>query len=44
MNAPLYEVGRIGEGGSLAVALVIGVAFGFFLERGGMGKIGRAHV
>ena len=38
MNAPLYELGMIGEGSSLLVALGIGLAFGWFLERGGMGN------
>jgi uncharacterized protein len=38
MNAPLYELGRIGETGSLLVAVLIGIAFGWFLERGGLGS------
>lgn len=38
VNAPLYEVGGFGEGTSLAIALAIGIAFGWFLERGGMGN------
>lgn len=38
MSAPLYELGRLGEGASLLVALLIGIAFGWFLERGGMGS------
>lgn len=38
MNAPLYELGLLGEGGSLVFALVVGLAFGWFLERGGMGN------
>ena len=36
--APLTELGRLGEGGALAAALVVGVAFGWWLERGGMGS------
>jgi hypothetical protein len=36
--APLYEVGRIGDGAALAVALILGGAFGWFLERGGLGN------
>jgi uncharacterized membrane protein YedE/YeeE len=35
--APLYELGRIGDGTGLVVALVLGAAFGWFLERGGLG-------
>ncbi len=38
MSAPFYELGAFGEGMSLVWALVIGVAFGWFLERGGMGN------
>jgi uncharacterized protein len=38
MTAPLFESGLSGEGGALAVALVIGIAFGWFLERSGMGN------
>jgi len=37
MSAPFYEYGLFGEGTSLVVALAIGVVFGFFLERGGLG-------
>ena len=36
--APLYELGRIGGGAALAVALILGVGFGWFLERGGLGN------
>jgi hypothetical protein len=36
--APLYELGRIGEGAGLIVALALGAAFGWFLERGGLGN------
>jgi len=37
MNAPFYEYGLVGDGASLVIALAIGVVFGFFLERGGLG-------
>lgn len=36
--APFYELGRIGDGAGLVVALVLGTAFGWFLERGGLGN------
>ena len=36
--APFYEFGRFGDGTSLVVAVVLGIAFGWFLERGGMGN------
>ena len=38
MIAPFSENGAFGETASLAVALVIGIAFGWFLERSGMGS------
>lgn len=38
MNGPFYDFGWIGEEASLAFALFIGVAFGFFLERAGLGS------
>jgi len=38
MNGPFYEYGWIGEEASLAFALIIGLAFGFFLERAGLGS------
>ena len=38
MMAPFYELGRFGDGTSLIVAVLLGVAFGWFLERGGMGN------
>lgn len=38
VNAPFYELGLLGDDGGLVVALVIGLAFGWFLERGGMGN------
>jgi uncharacterized protein len=36
--APLYELGRIGDGAALVLALMLGAAFGWFLERGGLGN------
>lgn len=38
VSAPFYELGLFGEGASLAVALGIGIAFGWVLERSGMGN------
>jgi uncharacterized membrane protein YedE/YeeE len=38
MMAPFYELGRFGDGTSLAIAVLLGIAFGWFLERGGMGN------
>lgn len=38
MIAPLYETGSLAGPGALAVALGVGVAFGFFLERAGLGS------
>lgn len=38
MNAPLFEFGLISENAGLVVALVLGIAFGWFLERGGLGN------
>lgn len=38
MNGPLYDYGWIGEEASLWFALVTGIAFGFFLERAGLGS------
>jgi uncharacterized protein len=35
---PLYEHGYVGEGASLAIAVLLGIAFGWCLERGGMGS------
>ena len=37
MNAPLFEYGLFGGEVSLLVAFVIGLGFGFFLERAGFG-------
>jgi len=38
MTAPLSETGIIGAQGTLLAAPVIGFAFGWFLERGGLGS------
>ncbi len=38
MTAPFFEFGMITENASLLIALGLGVAFGFFLERGGLGN------
>jgi len=38
MSAPFFEFGVFGEGASLFVALLIGIAFGWTLERSGMGS------
>lgn len=38
MSAPLPVVRALGEGSSLAIALVIGIAFGATLERAGLGS------
>lgn len=38
MNGPFYDFGWIGEESSLIFALMVGVAFGFFLERAGLGS------
>ena len=38
MNAPLFKFGLFGDEISLVVAFVIGIGFGFFLERGGFGS------
>ncbi len=36
MMAPLYKTGAFGEVGFVIAALVVGIGFGFFLERGGL--------
>jgi uncharacterized protein len=38
MSAPFFKFGLFGEEASLLVALVIGIGFGFFLERAGFGS------
>jgi len=38
MTAPFFELGYFGESGARLAALVIGVAFGWSLERAGMGN------
>ncbi|HEX9729369.1 MAG TPA: YeeE/YedE thiosulfate transporter family protein [Gemmatimonadales bacterium] len=38
MRAPFFEVGLFGDNAGLVFALVIGLAFGWFLEQGGMGS------
>jgi hypothetical protein len=38
MNTPLYKFGAFGEEVSLIMAFVIGIGFGFFLERAGFGS------
>ncbi len=38
MNAPLYKFGAFGDEASLVVAFVIGIGFGWFLERAGFGN------
>jgi len=38
MNAPLFKYGLFGDEMGLIVAVVIGIGFGFFLERAGFGS------
>jgi uncharacterized membrane protein YedE/YeeE len=38
MSAPFYELGAFGDETSLIVAFLIGIGFGFFLERAGFGS------
>ena len=38
MMAPFYQSGSFGEGTSLVLAFLIGIGFGFFLERAGFGS------
>jgi uncharacterized protein len=38
MTAPFFEYGLFGSGFSLVVALLVGIAFGWCLERSGMGS------
>jgi rhodanese-related sulfurtransferase/uncharacterized membrane protein YedE/YeeE len=37
MTAPFADLGLLGDGASLGVALILGLAFGVFLEQGGLG-------
>ena len=38
MSAPFYVQGAFGDEASLAIAFLIGIGFGFFLERAGFGS------
>jgi uncharacterized protein len=38
VTGPLYELGHLGDGAALFIAVVLGAAFGWFLERGGLGN------
>jgi uncharacterized protein len=38
MSAPFYKFGLFGDSISLVIAFVIGIGFGFFLERAGFGS------
>ena len=38
MSAPLFKYGLFGDNASLIVAFLIGIGFGFFLERAGFGS------
>jgi len=38
MNAPFFKYGMFGDEVSLIVAFIIGIGFGFFLERAGFGS------
>ena len=38
MNAPFFKFGLFGDDMSLVAAFVIGIGFGFFLERAGFGS------
>jgi hypothetical protein len=38
MNAPFFKFGYFGDETSLIVAFIIGIGFGFFLERAGFGS------
>ena len=38
MNAPLFKFGLFGNEVSLIIAFIIGIGFGFFLERAGFGS------
>ncbi|MGE5125359.1 MAG: YeeE/YedE thiosulfate transporter family protein [Betaproteobacteria bacterium] len=38
MSAPFYKLGAFGDEASLVIAFLIGVGFGYFLERAGFGS------
>ena len=38
MSAPFYKLGAFGDEAGLIVAFLIGIGFGFFLERAGFGS------
>jgi hypothetical protein len=38
LSAPLYPLGAFGSQTSLVIAVLLGLAFGFFLERAGLGS------
>jgi hypothetical protein len=38
MSAPLYPMGVFGDEASLVIAFLLGIGFGFFLERAGFGS------
>jgi uncharacterized protein len=38
MSAPFYKLGAFGDEASLIIAFLIGIGFGFFLERAGFGS------
>ena len=38
MSAPLFKYGLFGDNASLVIAFLIGIGFGFFLERAGFGS------
>jgi len=38
MSAPLFELGAFGDSAALVIAVVIGIAFGWTLERAGLGS------
>lgn len=38
MNAPFYKFGLFGDEASFIIAFIIGIGFGFFLERAGFGS------
>ncbi len=38
MNMPFFKFGLFGTNFSLLIAIILGVGFGFFLEKGGFGN------